>query len=178
MLELEQLDRSEWRPLFQYLDKDGDGTGTKQATEDYSDSGLGLTKFFIKPPANQIYVIERMIIYIQDAIVWQADHYGKLGTALTNGISVLIRSNKAAPYDLTAGIPITTNGGWKRVCHDAPPSGFGAGDDNISVRWTFRHSGRPIVLRGSRGEQLDADLNDDLSGLSEHTFHCQGYSTP
>lgn len=177
-LELAVIDGSGWTPLFRYLDTNGDGTGTKQAIQNYSAAGLGPKTFYIKPPTGLIYVINRMVVYWQDAISWRSDHYGKLGAALTKGIRVYIRSDKADPIELTDGLPIKTNGNWKRLCHDAPESGYGAGDDDTSARWTFRHSGRPLVLRGDRGDRMDIDINDNLSGLSDQTFMVQGYSMP
>ena len=61
-------------PLFRYLDTDGDGTGTKDASVDYS--GSPETELFIAPPSGKIYTINQMLISIVDTGAFDAGDYG------------------------------------------------------------------------------------------------------
>jgi hypothetical protein len=157
--------------LYRYLDTNGDGTGTKQCIGNHS----GGASFYIQPPDGEVYVLERMIVMIEDGAGWRADRYGDLSSALTNGIRVWFRSDKKDDIDLTDGIGIKTNAGWSRVCYDVNPSSFGSGNDFLGVRWTFSKAGYPIRLDAAFNERLAVEVEDDFSGLVEHTFMVQGY---
>jgi len=83
----------------QYLSTDGDGTGTIEATGNYS-----VTKgyFSIQPPANQVYVITRMNVIIRDTSI-TAEKYGGIASGLTNGLRIDKRSGKVVLSDLIGG---------------------------------------------------------------------------
>ena len=159
-------------PLYRYLDTDGDGGGTKQATGDYS---VTPDDFRIVPPSDRIYHIERMIAFVEDASGFRAERYGSLGAALTNGIQVLhLNSDGTTKEDLTDGLPIKTNAEWGRTCYDAEVKTWGAGDEVLLVRWTFSKAGLPLVIDGRFGEEFVVRLSDSFVGLVEHTFQVQG----
>ena len=161
-------------PLFRYLDKVGDGTGTKSATEDYSGVGLGSTDFKIAPAPGEVMRINRMIIAIVDSTGTNQDIYGNIGV-LTNGLTVKIKDAGGDLIDLSDNIPIQTNGGWAHLCFDIFQPQPGVGNDHILVRWTFKRSGVGLRLSGNDGEFLAVTLNDDMTGLIEHLFHVQGH---
>ena len=157
--------------LYRYLDTNGDGSGTKQATGDYSTTP---TSFYIKPANGDIYLIERAIVHIRDSAGYRADRYGDMPQALTNGIEVKMFRNGNVSDDLTDGIPVKVNADWGRLCYDVSPVAFGAGNDFLQARWTFAKSGQPLKL-GSN-QSLHFMLNDDFTRLIEHTFMIQGIS--
>jgi hypothetical protein len=152
-----------------YLDTNGDGTGIKLATGNYSSA------------AEQFY-LQRLIVYIEDALSGQLDpdEYGAVAT-LTNGILVQVRdSSETVITDYTDGIPIKSNGQWQRVCFEVT-SLSGASNASLAARWQFNefvpkgyeYEGEtPLVLTG--GEKLVVTVNDDLTGLISHTFMAQG----
>ena len=157
--------------LLRYLDTNGDGTGTKNANGDYS---LAQEIFFIQPPVNQIFSIRRMLIQIADTGSVDAGSYGN-GITLTNGIEARVQDDSGTISDLTDQVPILTNADWARQCYDATNTDFGAGQNYISVRWTFANGGKPIVLNGNSNERLEVLLEDDLDGLTGHYFLAHGF---
>lgn len=154
--------------IYRYLDTAGNGTGTKNAIGDYSTPD----EFYISGPSSGRMVLERMIIHVRDGSGFSAEKYGGL-TALTNGLSVAVVT-EGETVDLTDGVPVKTNAAWGRLCYDLAFHITGAGDDFMSVRWTFSRSGKPIVLK-SATDKLGVTLNDDMTGLVEHYFMVQGY---
>ncbi len=161
--------------IYRYLDDVGDGSGVKQATGDYS---VTPKIFLLAPPPEDIVEVERMIIFIRAPGPIFADAYGPGIDALTNGIKVFRRSGVVDDIELTDGIPIKTNAGWRRDMYDGDPSDFGPGDDYMVSRWTFGRVGAPIILHGVRGDTLEVLLNDDFSTLVEHTFKANGILKP
>lgn len=158
-------------PFIRFADTVGDGSGTKNANGDYSGAP---EEFFITPPSGQIYQIHRLILTIRDTGIFRADRYGALAAALTNGILVQKKSAAGVLDDYTDGVPIQTNVDWSRSTYDVAYYDFSAGDNFLSCRWTFRHSGRPVQLRS--GERLAVVLNDNLTGLVQHFFSLQGHA--
>lgn len=155
-----------------YADTNGNGTGTKQATGDYS---AATEIFYLQPAAGEIFHVTRLLVYIEDAGPFNMDNYGGLAGALANGITVRIQDDSGTILDLTDGIPIDHNGAWSRVCYDADPINYGSGNDAVAARWTFERSGVPVRLVGDNNERLEIVLNDNFTGLAEHTFLFQGF---
>jgi len=159
--------------LFRYLDTDGDGTGTKNAVGNYATA----TDFYIEAPTavGSTYVIARMLVHIEDCNGLDTGAYGN-GITLTNGITVTVKGEDGnTVLDMTDGVPIITNADWGRQCYDTMLSNYGAGNDYISVRWTFSKAGSPLVL--NHRHKLCVTLHDNFSGLVDHYFMVQGYKT-
>lgn len=154
-----------------YADTNGDGTGTKNAIGDYSSAA---DIFYIQPPEGTVYRAHRMLISIEDGAGMQAQEYGNIGAALTNGIQVRVQNDSGTISDLTDGIPIKTNAHWGRMCYDVDVKSWGSGDELLCVRWTFSKSGAAIVLDGSRNERLEILLNDSFVALISQYFLLQG----
>lgn len=154
---------------FRYLDTDGDGTGTKNAIGTHA---AAAEEYYIAGPSSGRLTIERMIVYVKDGAAFSAEKYGG-AAALTNGILVKV-TTEGELVDLTDGVPVKTNAGWSRLCHDVSFHTTGAGDDAMSVRWTFAKSGKPLVLK-SATDKLAVIINDDVDVLTEHYFMVQGY---
>ena len=158
--------------LSRTLDTNGDGTGTKNANGNYS---VTEDIFYIQPATNQTFDLQRIIVCIEDTNGMQAEEYGNLGSALSNGVTIRLQDDSGTLLDLTDGIPITTNASWGMRCYDADVKSWGAGDEILLVRWTFTsHFGHPLRLNGSKNERLEIVLNDDLSGLVAHYFAIGG----
>ena len=159
--------------FFQFLDSLGDGTGRINHNLNYSSTPD--TAFIENTNTLKRLVLYRMIVSIQDANGMIATEYGNLNTALTNGIiiKVLDKDNNVKINLTSENNPIKYNAAWAGYCYDADVKGWGTGDDVLAVRWTFANSGKPITLLP--GWKLIVILNDDLTGLTEHHFHVQGY---
>lgn len=159
--------------LYRYLDTNGDGTGTKDASVD----GSGTQQIFkITPPAGTIYRIARMLIYIQDGSGFAAAEYGNLGTTLTTGIGLRIHNGTTTVLDLMDGVKVQQNADWARCCYDANLVTWGAGDEFLVVRWTFERAGQMLRLDGDATESLEILIDDNLTGLTSQYFQVQGYT--
>lgn len=158
--------------LGRYLDTNGDGSGSRDATGNYS---VTPEIFYIQPPSSQVYRIHRMIPSLVDANGLIADEYGNLGAPLTNGIQVRIQDDSGTLIDLTDTLPVQTNGDWAHLCHDVNLFDWGSGNDHVTARWTFANSGTELRLIGANNERLEVVLNDDFTGLLEHEFRVEGY---
>jgi hypothetical protein len=164
---------SDFKPvdaIYRFLDTNGNGTGTKNATGDYS---VTPDDFFYTAPAGGA-ELHRLIIHIEDTVGVQAEEYGNLGAALTNGYSLKVfDSNSVEVLDITDGVPIKTNAQLGRLGYDVDVRTWGAGNEIIQARITFSRAGYPLFL--PEGYQFKITFNDNLSGLIEHYFMLQGY---
>ncbi len=160
------------QPLFRHLDTVGDGSGSNNAVLDYSSSEA---RFKILPPAGNIIRITTMVVSISDTTGMQAEEYGNLGSALTNGIAIAVVRAGITVNDITDGVPVKTNAEWGHVTYEVSRKTWGAGDEMILARWDFRDSGSVIRLIGDKNESLDVILNDNFTGLIGHHFFVSGY---
>jgi len=158
--------------LDRYLDTNGDGTGSKEATGNYAG---GEEIFYLQPPAGEVYILERMLVYIEDNGSFDSGKYGN-NITLSNGIEIFVNGDSGVISDLTDGLPIITNAHWGRQCFDTALSTYGSGNQSLAIRWTFSKAGVPITLRGNQNERLEVVLNDNFSTLHDHAFLIQGYS--
>ena len=155
--------------IFHYLDTNGDGTGAKSAVGNYA---VTADQFYYECPTGKTAEINRMLVYIEDAGTFDSGDYGN-GLALTNGLTLkVLGADDTVQCDMTAGLPVKQNGHWARLCYDANHQNYGVGNEYIAVRWTFSQTGRPLTLDAC--EKLVLTVNDDFTGLVDHTFHIQG----
>lgn len=150
----------------------GDGSGDIAAIGNYAGAA---EEFILSVPAPfSGYEVHRLIISIEDAGGMQAQEYGNIGAALTNGITVQMKRGSSVQIDLTTGLPVKTNAQWGVYCYDVEVKGWGSGNDLLVCRWTFSKSGDPVYLDRSEGDQMIVTLNDDFTALISHTFLFQG----
>lgn len=156
--------------IYQYADTNGNGSGTTNAIGNYA-SGQ---KFFITPQnVGEIYIINRVIIFLEDDANFASGGYGGLAT-LGTGISVdLYWKNGAVVTSLSGGINVKNNSDWARLCYDVDYDSFPAGNNYLHARWTFAKSGHPLALE--YGDEVRINMNDDLTGLVSHYFMFQGF---
>lgn len=164
-------DTKYFKHISTHLDSNGDGSGDHNANGDYS---LGEEIFYIQPPEDENYEIHRIIVSIEDTSGMQASEYGNLATALATGVKLRLQDDTGTILDFTNGDPITTNAQWSALCYDVDIKTWGAGNELLVARLTFKHFGQPVLLRGRNNERLEAVFNDNLSGLIEHHFMVQG----
>lgn len=160
--------------FFRFADTAFNGTGTKQAIGDYS--GENAISFGIQPPENRIFKVYRVIAKILDGTSSDAGDYGAIAGGLENGIYLYKKKSGVVVQDITDGIPIKTNAGWGAFCFDVELKSWGVTSQFVLIRWTFAKSGGPITLNGGLEESLEFVINDDLTGLIDHTFMFHGLS--
>ena len=159
--------------ISQFLDLDGDGTGTINATGDFSG---GADIFYIQPPAGDIYRISDLILSIEDGndtMRW--NYYGGIGSELTNGIRVRIQDTGGTIVDLDGGEAIKSNADWGSHCGEINLRVEAIGNDFLNARWSFGESGQHIRLDGDNSERLEVVVNDDFSDLVSQYFKVNGY---
>lgn len=149
-------------PIWRVLDTSGDGTGTTNATGNYTTT----TAFYIQPPAASTYVLDQLIVSVEDSAVITYNSYG--ATTVITGV-VIQRVGSSETITLTNTVPITANQGWRRYCEvDQTNAG---GTHQLQAICDLRG----MRLNGDQSEQLKVLLNDDYSGLDAHYFAVQGY---
>lgn len=167
-------------PIFQFLSKDPNEdqtNGNVNANGNYADAGLGLTKFKIKAPPGYFLILNRMIVSVRDTGAIDSGFYGN-GITLTNGINLYVKDDNLEEDRIITGVPIKTNPDWGIYCFDTDASGYGTGDNQLLVRWTFNRMGRPVILDGDVNEEAGLILNDNFSELVHHYFQVQGLLFP
>jgi len=159
------------RPYFQFLSTDGTPSGTTNAIGNYADTD---TPFFVTPQTvYQRYVLNRVMIYIEDdAVSINLSTYGG-ATALTDGIVPRVVYRDGSIYDLSCSLFPKSNSDWARICYDVNISTFPAGNNYVNARWTWGRSGHPLVL--NYGDRVEFVMRDDLSDLLIHSFLVHGY---
>lgn len=155
--------------IYQLLDTVGDGTGTKEATGDYSTT----PESFKLKHASGMALVERVIVMIEDGGSFDSGLYGN-GVELTNGIRVYLRDINDNILEEFTSFPVLTNGDWAGHCHDFNHFNWGSGNEVASVRWTFSKAGQSLTINFDAGEYMEFYLNDDFSNLVKHRFTVQG----
>jgi len=134
--------------------------------------------FKLQPPSNETWIISRLLFQLVDDDDIDNDYYGA-DITLSNGIALKIVKNGIVVANLTNSQPIMVNLDWAKFCYDVSifnfESGWGYVDNCVSARWTFSKSGTYIKLNGSTNDSINVYLNDDFTGLVDHTFLYQGY---
>lgn len=157
--------------LIDIFASDPADSDNEHANKDYSSVAAN---FEIAPPSNEKWQIARLLVFIQDTAPMDADRYGN-NIVLTNGIILKTFRGATEKVNLTNDQPIKTNSQWGKFCYNTTLSTYGVGEENLAVRWTFLRAGSCIGLDGSKGDKIVITLNDDFSGLSEHTFLFEGF---
>jgi len=147
--------------------------GSADANLDYSGGGLGLTKFYIAPAPGEVYRIARMLVFVEDTKIIAAQ-YGNAG-ALAVGVKLAVEDSIGTVLnDLMDNGTVNNSAEWAEYCYDAEVKAWGAGNEFLTVRWTFTKGGVYIRLVGDDDERLVITLNDDLTGLDSHEFIVEG----
>lgn len=156
--------------IRQFLDTDGDGTGTINANGNYS---VTADDFYIVDAQRQL-VIDHLHLFIEDAGAAASDEYGNTGAALTNGIKLLhLDAGGNIIQDLLGGHVVKTNGQWAQFTNSLDRSSWSGTNDFISGEISFSDYGH-LGLFLPKGTSLVVRVNDDLSGLVRHTFFAYG----
>jgi hypothetical protein len=160
--------------ILQFLTPNGDGTGTNQATGDYTVATGTPTRFYIEVPAGQSYDLHVLYVSISDDNGMLASEYGNLNTVLANGITLDVRDeNDTVILDMMAGHPVTTNGEWGDHTGNTELQDWGSGNDYVFSRWNFLITGGSLFL--PEGWNLGISFTDNFTGMVEHTFKLAGH---
>lgn len=157
----------EMTQIFSFLTLNNDGSTFNMAV-----NGSITPQSFELYPSDGEYLIERILIHIEDNANISVEKFGAL-LALTNGIKIQLQDDVGNVItDFTSGNPVKSNGDWGRFCYDTNDLTYGAGNNALNIRWTLSKSGEPTRLTPER--RLIATVSDDLTGLVDMTIHAQG----
>ncbi len=155
--------------LFQFLDTVGDESGTIDALGDYSSD----TDIFIQPPANKVYELHRLMVFIQSTGVIASGKYGD--QTLSVGIKAIVKYGANQTEKLLNKVLVLSHDDWAGICHDSKALDYGnIAGKSVAVRWSFFKSGDSIWLNGNTEDKFIIRLKDDFSDLIHHRFHMQG----
>lgn len=139
------------------------------------DGSVTPVEFYVRPVAGEVWRIARMLVFLEASSI-AAGSYGPVPVgSLSNGIRVYLANSDVETNDLLDVHTIHTSAGWAEYCHDAQVKAWGAGNEFLTVRWTFTKAGVPLRLDGNKQERLVVLVQDDLTGLVSHQFIVQGY---
>ncbi|MEE8262770.1 MAG: hypothetical protein V3R83_09940 [Gammaproteobacteria bacterium] len=155
------------------LDQNGDGTGSKDATGDYS---VTPTTFRICPPLNQVFRITAFHVFYQDQPGWKAEEYGA-APALSIGIKMNLTTagQTVQGMDFGDGFRFKSNGDWAKLFTHSEFIEMGGGDEFAHNIWMIEETGHELQLTGASQHCLTMSLNDDFSFLTAQAFIAEGY---
>ncbi len=149
------------------LDTVGDSSGE----DDMSVDGSSTEQIFrIKPAATEILRIARVILYVEDAGSFDATRWGN-GITMTNGMEFRQISNG----ETIIGEAIRTTGDMAALCHDIGHQTIGSGPEFMTARYTFTKLGAYVRLDGSKGDEWQTVIRDNLTNLLRQHVTAEGY---
>jgi hypothetical protein len=158
-----------------FLDTNGDGTGTIDATGDYSGAA---DDFFYTVPSEAYIQIIGLSVLIRDGAKFELGGYGASALALSNGIEVIIYdAAQDEEVVIAGGLPITTNTDWLGICASAEIVAVtGGGGGGNETAWAVKlHCGtekHPLILEP--GDKMIIRVSDSFIHLDDHKFFIQG----
>jgi len=140
--------------------------------------------YTIKPPIDQVWDIQRCIVFMKTDKQPDMDYFGDVPGGLANG--VVFRFNPGDDTVFKTLAQWRDNGDMAQDMYDvafddsAGPAGF----FGVRGRWSFNKFGYSPELDGSVGDSLDILIQDDLtvsvagSGIAELEIKVQGHVDP
>lgn len=153
-----------------YMDTVGDGSGTVEMN-------TVIDIFYIKPEANEVYIIDSITITVGDNAILSPIGFGG-GSALANGIKLDTRVNvgvagETLSTDIRSSAPIKTNFdlfsfGRSDSCSSTAPGCI------VSSTRNFKEISTPIRLDGVKNEALVCETQDVMTGVSYLRIYVSG----
>lgn len=153
--------------IFEFL-KDG---GNINATGNYS--GGAATQFlYTNTDAVLVDYITELTVLVSDNGALRADRYGS-NLILSNGV-IISKYDSGGVQDLIiTNNNILKNADYSQNVGFTPRTDYGAGTNFLTATWNFESYGGFIEL--NENESIRVDLNDNFSGLVDHTFLIKGF---
>ena len=129
------------------------------------DGSITPVEFYIQPE-DEVYMIARWMLYIQDSKGFDITSFGANGT-LSNGLQIQMNGQDILEYN------IKTNGDIAGLSYDMEVLTFGNDDDVLVARWSFYKVGQNVRLTST--DRLSVIVNDDLTSISNMYIQVQGY---
>lgn len=155
--------------IHQFLDVNGDETGATNFNGNYSVTPITA---FIQPPAGEVYVITHLLIAVTDNLV-DVDGYGNIGP-LSNGYDIqVVSSADDVIVNLNGALKINSHLDLSTRYYHTRYISTGTGSNSMVHNINFEEDGQPVILKNQ--QKLRIVLNDDFTGLVDHSFYANGY---
>jgi hypothetical protein len=156
--------------VYQMLSVNGDGSG---AINQNVNGSVAPVLFYIQPPADEKFRLQRMTVHAIDGNWNDALQYGAIG-ALPNGIRIYVRDDSGIIKEYTKEFTIKRTHDWSLLAGVDSVNIGGSLADPFMVRWTFNRGATDIVLNGANNERFVVEIQDDLTGLNDQLSMVQG----
>ncbi len=162
------------KKLYRYLSLDGTGGGNLANVNMAVDGSVTPQEFYVQPPIGKKWYFKRIIVGYKDTNGFSADEFASLGSVLTVGIAIQLKSGDSEVIiDLTAtpNFAITSNAGWAVATGKAELFTWGPGNEFIEAEWNFEADDDSVdglsglVLDGTKLQRLSFIIQDDLSAM-------------
>ena len=155
--------------IHQFLDVNGDESGATNFNGNYSVTPITA---YIQPPAGEVYVITHLLIAVTDNLI-NVDGYGNL-SALSNGYDIqVVDSSDTLIVQLSGSLKINTHLDLATRYYHTRYISTGTGSNSMLHNVNFEEDGQPVILKDQ--QKLRIVLNDDFTGLVDHSFYANGY---
>lgn len=158
-------------PFQFFLTANGNGTGAVNLNGNYSSAP---TDFWYEATAR--YEIYSLLISISDGANFNQGDYGAITLGLTNGVKLLVRFEDDVteiPILNTGAFPVKYNYHWLSLTASTMLTTFAGISQTLTVNFDLiDHYGKPFTI--NKGQKLIVRLNDNFTGLINHTFGLRG----
>lgn len=155
-------------PFQFFLTANGLGTGNHNLNGNYTSP----TEFLYTSTSR--YEIYSVLVSISDGSSFNQTDYGAIIGGLTNGIKFFVKVGEVyIPLLGTGEYPIKTNYEWLSISPETELTSFAGLAQTLSINFNIINQyGKPLSL--GIGQSFVVRLNDNLSGLVNHTFGLRG----
>jgi hypothetical protein len=135
--------------------------------------------FKVSPPAAGVIAIGHLSLTVRDSGAFRAERYGALATLASGVVVGLFKdSDGSLVQSFTNSHAVQANAQWAHYCNETQLNTWGSGDSFLTAHWEFlSDSGVSILLVAGSDLAFGVQINDDLTGLVEHEFLVQGFSS-
>lgn len=155
-------------PFRFFLTANGNGTGNSNLNGDYSATP---TDFFYI--ATNHYDIYTLLVSISDNASFNQADYGAITLGLTNGVSFFMEIAPGDQRRLISTNPVKSNYNWLADISDAKLTSFAGLSQTLTLALHVKDTfGMPLTMLP--GWKFIVRLNDNLTGLVNHTFALRG----
>lgn len=157
------------RPTQFFMTASGDGQGAYNLNGNYSASP---TDFYYQ--ATSTYYVQTLLISISDSTKFLQNDYGGMASGIvTNGVKLFIKPNGLTEIPLLSSVAFKYNYEWLQVTPHTILTQFDGLPQTLSINFDIvADYGMPITM--NIGDRFIIRLNDDFTGLIDHTFGLRG----
>lgn len=154
-------------PIQHFLTIDGTPSGEKNAIVDYSTAPVDFWWQASKP-----YDIHSVLINISESTAMNQSDYGSLAGGITNGVKLFV-VQRGVEIPLLGGFAVKKNYEWTLLTVDCTLTTYPGSAQTYLVNFDLiSQYGVPIPL--APGDKFIVRLNDNFTGLVNHTFGLRG----